>query len=266
MRKECSDSLSPPDFEKSGRYYINYTSKDSHSNVVRFVAKDGKTTDPESGEVILRYEQDFGNHNGGWLDFGPDGMLWIATGDGGSANDPKARAQDVTQLLGKVLRLDVSGAKGYKLQRTTDLQMCPMLCRRFTRLDCVILGDPRLTVKPVIFGSAMSAKGNGRRSTSWRRGRPEGRTSDGDCARASSKIPNGKVGGKEPKNHIEPVYVYEHGNGSTQGLSVTGGFVYRGDEIPELSGRYVFADYQNPRIWSFELKGSKATGFKDHTD
>jgi hypothetical protein len=64
---------------------------------------------------------------------------------------------------------------------------------------------------------------------------------------------------------VEPVYVYKHGSGSNQGVSVTGGYVYRGP-IPELQGRYVFADYQNPRIWSFRLERNKAVDFKDHTD
>ncbi len=255
-----------PDFEKTGRYYINYTSKDSHSNVVRFVAKDGMTTDPESGEVILRYEQDFGNHNGGWLDFGPDGMLWIATGDGGSANDPKARAQDVTKLLGKVLRLDVSGAKGYKSPKDNGFADVP---DALPEIHAIGLRNPwrsSFDRETGDFWIGDVGQGKWEEIDFVEKGKTGGKNFGWRLREGLIKNPNGKVGGKEPKDHVEPVYVYEHGSGSNQGLSVTGGFVYRGNDIPELSGRYVFADYQNPRIWSFELKGSKATGFKDHTD
>ena len=78
------------------------------------------------------------------------------------------------------------------------------------------------------------------------------------------QTPAKNVGGPSPRGAIDPVYVYKHGMGEKEGVSVTGGYVYRGP-IKELQGRYVFADYQNPRIWSFELKGGKASDFKDHT-
>lgn len=77
--------------------------------------------------------------------------------------------------------------------------------------------------------------------------------------------PNKKIAGDKPENNVDPVYVYVHGSGATEGLSVTGGYVYRGSEMKGFQGRYIFADYQNPRIWSFVLEDGKATGFKDHT-
>ena len=82
---------------------------------------------------------------------------------------------------------------------------------------------------------------------------------------ADVETPSKGVGGEKPKNNHEPVYVYKHGSGPTEGLSVTGGHVYRGSKIKSMQGRYIFADYQNPRIWSFELKGGKAEEFVDHT-
>jgi len=72
------------------------------------------------------------------------------------------------------------------------------------------------------------------------------------------------VGGKAPRGAVDPIYVYAHGNGADQGVSVTGGFVYRGP-IRELQGRYFFGDYQNPRIWSFKQQRGKASDFTDHT-
>lgn len=77
--------------------------------------------------------------------------------------------------------------------------------------------------------------------------------------------PKKGVGGEAPRGAVDPVYVYGHGSGDTEGLSVTGGVVHRGS-IRELEGRYLFADFQNPRIWSFRLKDGKAAEFRDHTD
>ncbi len=77
--------------------------------------------------------------------------------------------------------------------------------------------------------------------------------------------PKKGVGGERPVNNVDPVYVYGHGGGPSEGRSVTGGYVYRGEDVKELAGRYVFADYQNPRIWSVMEKGGEASGFTDHT-
>ncbi len=77
--------------------------------------------------------------------------------------------------------------------------------------------------------------------------------------------PKKKVGGAKPKNSIDPIYVYKHGNQERDGVSVTGGYVYRGP-IKSLQGKYFFADYANPRIWSFEVKQGKMKNFEDWTD
>lgn len=254
-----------PDFAKSGRYYVNFNEKSGDSRVVRFVSKDGMTTDGDSGEMIFEYDQPFGNHNGGWLDFGPDGYLYIATGDGGSGNDPKNLAQDMSNVLGKVLRLDVSGDKGYKVPsdnpylKVKDVKpeivalglRNPWRCSFDRKTGDLWIGDVGQNaweeINFVKKGDLM------KKNFGWR-------LREGDI-----ETPSKGVGGDEPKSHVEPVYVYKHGGGATEGLSVTGGYVYRGTKIKDLEGRYIFADYQNPRIWSFELKGGKASGFTDHT-
>ncbi len=254
-----------PDFLNSGVYYVNYTSKDSHSNIVRFVSENGIETDAESGEVILRYKQDFDNHNGGWLDFGPDGMLWIATGDGGSANDPKKRGQDITQVLGKVLRLDVSGKTGYKIPEDNGFRSVsgalpeihaigvrnPWRCSFDRETGAFWMGDVGQGLWEEI--NYVASGQTGGKNFGWR------------LREGEIETPKKKVGGEVPANHVDPVYVYAHGSGSDQGLSVTGGFVYRGKTIPSLKGRYIFADYQNPRIWSFPADGNKTLKVQDHT-
>jgi glucose/arabinose dehydrogenase len=254
-----------PDFDKTGRYYVNYNEEDGDTLIVRFVSKDGLTTNIESAETILEYDQPYSNHNGGWLDFGPEGFLYIATGDGGSGNDPKNLAQDMSSPLGKVLRLDVSGDKGYKVPDTNpyakEKDVHPLIVasglrnpwrcsfdRKTNDFWIADVGQNHWEEINVINLKELSKKNFG-----WR-------LREGDVA-----TPQKSVGGDAPSNHVEPVYVYKHGGGPKEGLSVTGGYVYRGSKIPGFEGRYLFADYQNPRIWSFVMKNGKAEDFKDHT-
>lgn len=253
------------DFTNNGRFYVNFTDKNQHTRIVRFVSKDKTTTDPESGEVILRYKQDFSNHNGGWISFGPDGYLYIANGDGGSHDDPNNHAQDLKSLLGKMLRIDVSPEKGYEIPKDN-----PFVDQADARKEIwayglrnpwrnsfdretgdLWIGDVGQNIwEEIDVVSAETGKGA---NFGWR------------LREADTKNPYEDVGGDAPKGAIEPVYVYKHGGGENEGYSVTGGYMYRGSKIPELKGRYIFADYQNPRIWSFELKGGKASDVKDHT-
>ena len=254
-----------PDFQETGTYYVNYNEKGGDTLIVRFISNDRKTTDPDSGETVLEFEQPYGNHNGGWLDFGPDGLLYIATGDGGSANDPKNLAQDKSSLLGKLLRIDVSGDKGYKVPASNpylaDASVKPEIlaiglrnpwrCSFDRETGDFWIGDVGQNAWEeinVVNHTDLSGLNFG-----WR-------LREGDI-----ETPKNKVGGGKPEKNTEPVYVYKHGTGPSEGLSVTGGYVYRGAGINNMSGRYVFADYQNPRIWSFEMKDGKATGFTDHT-
>ncbi len=254
-----------PDFDKSGKYYVNYTNNDGDSMVVRYVSKNGETTDPASAETVLEYDQPHGNHNGGWLEFGPDGFLYIATGDGGAGNDPKNFAQNMESLLGKVLRLDVSGDKGYKIPAGNPYQSekdvkpeiiasglrNPWRCSFDRKTGDFWIADVGQNAWEEI--NVVSLKEIAKKNFGWR-------LREGDI-----KTPNKSAGGDAPAAHVEPVYVYKHGSGGTEGLSVTGGYVYRGSKIPGFEGRYLFADYQNPRIWSFIMKDGKADDFKDHT-
>lgn len=252
-----------PDFETSGRFYLNYTDKEHFTCISRMVFQGGKV-DAGKEEVILRFKQDFQNHNGGWIEFGPDKMLYIGNGDGGSGNDPKQRAQDLTSLLGKILRLDVSPAKGYEIPadnpfvKNKDAKpeiwaygvRNPWRCSFDAKTGDFWIGDVGQNhweeINHIEHKKAFGA------NFGWR-------LREGDVA-----TPANNVGGDKPKDNVDPVYVYMHGGGSTEGFSVTGGYVYRGP-IKELQGRYIFADYQNPRIWSFVEKNGKASDFKDHT-
>jgi glucose/arabinose dehydrogenase len=254
-----------PDFSKSGRFYVNFTDKDQHTRIVRFTSKDGKRTDPSTAEVLLRFKQDFRNHNGGWIEFGPDGMLYIGNGDGGAANDPKKRGQALDTFLGKILRIDVSPATAYRVPPDNPFVRRkgakpeiwaygvrnPWRCSFDRKTGDFWMGDVGQNAWEEI-NFVPNGKGSGA-NYGWR------------LREGLIETPAGGVGGSTPRGAVEPVYVYKHGSGSNQGVSVTGGYVDRGP-IPELQGRYVFADYQNPRIWSFRLERNKAVDFKDHTD
>jgi glucose/arabinose dehydrogenase len=121
-----------PDFASNGAVYLSYTGDPAGvltSFVARYSSYDGgRTLDPSSAEVLLQLVQDFGNHNGGQLAFGPDGFLYIGLGDGGSADDPNNRAQDTTNLLGALLRIDPRGGSPYAIPAANpfaDNAPCP---------------------------------------------------------------------------------------------------------------------------------------------
>ncbi|MEM9052999.1 MAG: PQQ-dependent sugar dehydrogenase, partial [Bacteroidota bacterium] len=105
-----------PNFSESGRFYVNYTNNDDglKTRISRFEldADNPEIGDPDSEEILIEFDQDFSNHNGGHIEFGPDGFLYIGTGDGGNGGDPNNRAQDITSYLGKMLRIDVSPLPG----------------------------------------------------------------------------------------------------------------------------------------------------------
>lgn len=253
-----------PDFATSGRFYVNFTDKKQQTRIARFTSADRRTTPAKSQEVLLRFSQPHRNHNGGWLDFGPDGMLYIGTGDGGSGNDPDNRAQNLNGLLGKMLRIDVSPATGYQVPGEN-----PFVGRENAKPEIWAYGlrNPwRCSFDRATgdFWIGDVGQNHWEEVNFMRKGEGAGANYGWRLREGSVATPAKKVGGAKPKGVVEPVYVYPHGNSDDQGLSVTGGYVYRGP-VKELQGRYVFADYQNPRIWSFVLKGGKAADFKDHT-
>lgn len=256
-----------PDFEKTGRFYLNYTDKERHTRIVRLTANgpDHGSADPATMEVLLSYKQDFGNHNGGWVGFGPDGMLYIGNGDGGAANDPNQRAQDLNTYLGKFLRIDVSPENGYVVPEDN-----PFVGKEGAKPEIWAYGvrNPWRNSFDRETGDFWIADVGQNR---WEeidflpKGEGAGANFGWRLREGDKETPQEGVGGRKPKGAIDPVHVYDHGSGPDQGLSVTGGYVYRGP-VKELQGRYIFGDYNNKRVWSFELKNGKAGRVKDHTD
>ncbi|MBZ0172726.1 MAG: PQQ-dependent sugar dehydrogenase, partial [Phycisphaerales bacterium] len=211
-------------------------------------------------------DQPFSNHNGGWIGFGPDGYLYIGMGDGGSANDPGNRAQDITdQLLGKMLRLDVDGddfpgdaTRNYAIPPsnpfvgvTGDDEIWAYGLRNpwrnaFDRATGDFwMGDVgQNAIEEIDFQPANS---NGGENYGWRCYEGNNPFITGGCAPANTMV--------------FPIHTYTH----SSGCSVSGGEVYRGCAIPELDGTYFFADYCTARVWSLKYDGVNVTDFEDRT-
>jgi glucose/arabinose dehydrogenase len=237
-----------PDFEANGYFYINYTHDPAGSGpdvtrISRFQvsAVDPNTADPGSELVVLQFDQDFANHNGGDIHFGPDGFLYIATGDGGSGRDPNARAQDLQTLLGKILRIDVDGGTPYGFPddnpfvdlHTALPEIWAYGLRNPWRFSFdratgdLFIGDVgQNAVEEIDFQSASSVGGE---NYGWScmegNDSPNFNPCDGTVLTA-------------------PILVYDH----SHGCSVTGGYVYRGS-ITDLRGLYVFGDFCSGTIW-----------------
>lgn len=239
-----------PDYAANGRFFVDFTAVGGETRVEEFrVSADPDRAEPDPVATILTVDQPFANHNGGLVTFGPDGMLYVGMGDGGSAGDPRENGQDATTLLGALLRLDVDrprphvppdnpfvGAEGrdeiwaiglrnpwrFAFDRATgDLYVADVGQNRFEEVNAVEGAGRGLN-----YGwNVMEA---------------------GECFEPAE--------GCDLEGLTLPVVQYGHG----EGCSVTGGFVYRGDALPDLRGTYFYADLCGGFVRSFRLSGGTA--------
>lgn len=237
-----------PDFKSNGYFYLDYTDTSGNTIIARFTADPQASAgdqkgDPASEKVLLTIDQPFSNHNGGHILFGPDGMLWIGMGDGGSGGDPHGNGQSLNTLLGKLLRIDVNRGDPYAIPadnpfasrssglpeiwafglrnpwqfsfdaQTADLYIADVGQDQWEEVDFLPSGFPDL---PANLG--------------WN-------IKEGSHPFNSVASP--------PPNLIDPVTEYDH----SQGCSIIGGGVYRGQALPEFNGVYLFGDYCSGTIW-----------------
>ncbi|MCW9705991.1 PQQ-dependent sugar dehydrogenase [Fodinibius salsisoli] len=238
-----------PDYQQNGYFYVNYTTPDSKTHISRFqVAPDDPDKAVASSEqVLLSYEQPYGNHNGGGVAFGPDGYFYIAVGDGGSGGDPHGHGQNRKTLLSNILRIDVDNPDdGKKYGIPSD--------------NPFVNNDQGYREEIYAYGLR----------NVWRFSfDPEnGRLWAGDVGQNRfEEIDIVKKGGNYGWNTMEakhcfspkencnqsglepPVWEYDRSQGD---VSVTGGFVYRGPSHAELQGLYIYADYVSGRIWALD--------------
>jgi glucose/arabinose dehydrogenase len=251
-----------PGYAQNGFFYVNYTDNDGNTVVARYqVSSDPDAAIFESEQILLRVDQPYSNHNGGMLAFGPDGYLYLGLGDGGSANDPGNRAQDGGTLLGKLLRIDVNGGSPYAVPPDNPFVNEPAVRDEIWALGLrnpwrfsfdrqtgdLFIGDVGQNAwEEIDFQPAGSPGGQNYGWRVWEGNHRTGR--DG----LSGVVPEVTA----------PIHEYNHEGGR---CSVTGGYVYRGDSIPELRGTYFFADFCSGEIWSFRWDGMQMTEFQDRS-
>jgi glucose/arabinose dehydrogenase len=237
-----------PLYRDNGFFFVYYTNRNGDNSIARYKVSptDPDRADPASGTILLTIPHpDFANHNGGQLQFGPDGYLYIGTGDGGSGGDPNNHAQDLTQLLGKLLRIDVDHGLPYTIPPSN-----PFFARdrarneiwafglrnpwrfSFDRLTGDLwIGDVgQNTYEEVDLQPATSIGGE---NYGWRK--MEGF----HCFNPSTNCID--------QSFTMPIFEYSHARGD---CSIIGGYRYRGTQIPSLSGAYLYGDYCTGTIWT----------------
>ena len=257
-----------PDFEQNNELYIYYTAiRPRRAVLSRFSMDDSRTLIlPDSEKVILEVEEPYWNHNGGDIVFGPDGMLYLSIGDGGAANDPHGYGQDLSSLLAKIVRIDVSKTEGdlaYAIPSDN-----PFVGRADARDEIWAYGLRnvwRMSFDPITGELWAGDVGQNK----WEeidiivRGGNYGwnlREGAHDFAKPRRGRRNAAKNGDDVQEvdgggMIDPVAEYDH----RAGLSVTGGFVYRGSEYPALVGVYLYSDYAFGTVWGIRKDGDAVT-------
>ena len=240
-----------PEYGANGRFFVHYSGDGGDTVVSEFRRATATSADAGSERVLLKVDQPYANHNGGMLAFGPDGMLYIALGDGGSANDPQNRAQNLDSLLGKILRIDVDGATilapygipadnpfaGRQLGREVWAYGLRNPWRfSFDReTGDLWIGDVGQADYEEIDRQPATSRGG--ENYGW--SRFEGtHLKDAD---------------REAPGAVMPVAEYDHDGGH---CSVSGGYVYRGSAIDGLQGTYILGDYCTGVLWTLDADGS----------
>ncbi|MFG0274206.1 MAG: PQQ-dependent sugar dehydrogenase, partial [Phycisphaerales bacterium] len=256
----------PPDYATSGVCYVSYTDANDDSVIARLSRS---ATDPLQADLgtltpILQQFQPADNHNGGHIEFGPDGMLYIAFGDGGGSGDIDGNAQNRANLLGCILRIDVSdtGLAGYTVPTNNpfvgDAGVQPEIWSyglrnpwRFT-FDTGVCGTGAMLIADVGQGA--------REEVNYEPAGEDGRNYGWNCKEGFLDF----LGCAPPagESFTDPILDYPH----TIGQSITGGYVYRGARMSQYKGRYFYADFITGRIWSVDVTGGVASDNQEHLD
>ncbi|MFG2173356.1 PQQ-dependent sugar dehydrogenase [Streptomyces niveus] len=236
-------------------FYISFTDLEGTSTIDEFAVQDG-ALQPNTRRTVITQTQPYENHNGGDIKFGPDGYLYIALGDGGSGGDPHGNGQKLDTLLGKILRIDPAGAEPYAIPSDNPFVDDPNAkdeiwsygLRNPWRFSFdsgtgdMLIGDVGQSDWEEIDWAPASSDGG--ENYGW----------------ASMEGTHPFRGGTEPANHVPPVFEYDR-NGL--GCSVTGGYVYRGDAVPDLQGQYVYSDYCDGTLRTLTIENGTVTGQSD---
>ncbi|GAB4523518.1 MAG: PQQ-dependent sugar dehydrogenase [Anaerolineae bacterium] len=237
-----------PDYAENGTFFVNYTDRNGNTQIASYnvSADDPNVADPNSARTLLSIAQPYPNHNGGHMAFGPDGYLYVSVGDGGAADDPQNNAQTPSNLLGTILRLEVDNFdfdRPYSIPEDNPVYTNPNLApeiwawglRNVWRFSFdratgdLYMGDVgQNRYEEINFEPAGSEGGL---NYGWR-------SYEGFDKYLRPDLSEDAV--------AMPITVYDHG----LGCSVTGGYTYRGEAIPELEAAYLYSDYCSGRIWA----------------
>ena len=242
-----------PQYAANGRFAVDYTDTAGDTRIAVYqVSADPDVADPASGAVVLTVAQPYSNHNGGQVKFGPDGYLYIALGDGGSGGDPQNHGQDRTDLLGSLLRIDVDNGSPYNIPASNPYAQSSTFRRElwnyglrnpwrfsFDRLTGdLYIADVGQNVREEV--DVAPAGGSGGENYGWRLMEASICYNPQNCSTTGLTL---------------PVLDYTHADG----CSITGGYVYRGQAIPDLQGTYFYSDYCQGWVKSFRYAGGRAT-------
>lgn len=244
-----------PNYAGNGLFYVNYTRQPDGATVIaRYQVSqiDPNQADPTSQVSLLTIAQPFANHNGGQLQFGPDGYLYIGMGDGGSGGDPNNEAQNMGSLLGKLLRIDVDSGAPYGIPATNPFVGSPGIRDEIWASG---LRNPwRFSFDSVTGDLFIGDVGQGQREEI--NYQPPGSTGGANYGwrRMEGSLCFNPATGCNDGTLTLPIMEYAH----TEGCSVTGGYRYRGQGIPGLHGWYLFGDYCSGRVWGAIQDGDGA--------
>ncbi|MCX8057615.1 MAG: PQQ-dependent sugar dehydrogenase [Ignavibacteria bacterium] len=242
-----------PQFASNGYFYVNYTANNPRRTIIsrfRVSATNPDSADKNSEFILLTFAQPYANHNGGCIAFGSDGYLYIATGDGGSAGDPQNFAQRLDNLLGKILRIDVNNPQpplNYGIPPDNPL------------VDSV---NPNIRKEIYAYGLRNPWKFSFDFQTNklWAADVGQYDWEEIDLIEKGGNYGWRCYEGNHPYNlagcngsYIFPIYEYSH----VEGISITGGFVYRGNRFTELYGKYIYGDFGSKKIWALDYEGKK---------
>ena len=231
-----------PKYATNHRFFVDYTDNRGDTRVVEF-RSNGTVGLPSTARQILFVKQPYSNHNGGQLQFGPDGNLYVGMGDGGSGGDPQNHAQNLSSRLGKLLRLNVNKAgAGWQIAGSGLRNPWRFSWDRATR-DLYIGDVGEGDWEEVDLRTP--AQQRGLNNYGWRVWEGRARYTVGQKVN-----PRGRL--------VFPIAVYSH----DAGCSITGGYVYRGKAVPSARGRYFYGDYCNGTIWSLRIVKGKLRGLR----
>ena len=240
-----------PRFSETGEFFICYSPVDAPQSerISRFrvSAQDTNKADENSEEIVLQFDQPFPNHNGGSIAFGPDGFLYIGLGDGGSRNDPFDNAQNLSVLLGKILRIDID-------QRGTETAYVVPLDNPFIHMDGV-----RPEIWAYGFRNPWQLTFDNQTGALWMADVGQDLQEEINLVEKGGNYGWRRREGSYPFGNIpadlatiDPLWEYDH----QVGKSITGGLVVRGSTIPELEGRYLYGDFVSGRLWALGVQDS----------